>query len=695
MRPVTLLGTVVGTLLVALLVPVQPAHAVTTYKWTGAQSTLWGNPKNWEPEGKPQNGDIVQLGPGPRSTITEVPDITLGSLQVTGSTDGLVSMSGEGDVITGNLQWNGGDINVDLMVSAPPLDPMPSFIAMGNTPMRFGYGGGQTLTINSTVSLMTGLAAGDDPWLTFMFDSNLRIASTGTLLVDPAAKVAANRCCSGTTSTVIVDGTLEIYSLTGATGYTSHFDGLGIDLAGDIVVPKDNTLKITGGPIRVGGHAINGTVGDGSLRGGGVVDIEETDGDSYDPEHPLLPDGTMKFIEDGEKLTLADDTLLRLGPYSEVAGIGSIEGKGSVKLAGTTVRGRLTIAKEVPATTEAGTQSTVQVWDKDLPGQTGLLTPAGGLKVEPGSTLRVQSGGGRLVVPKEATLEVPAGATIDTGSCCSNPGQVTLQEDATMKVGTVGGDPAVLRWLELGGRGTVEHTGASEWDLAGTTFTSGAVITGDGTITGDVPAGPADIRPDGILTVDGDLTQNLAGVYRPTFAIFRSETHAASRLVVTGNAAIAGRLKPMGDSTYPPGRRIVMLEAGSISGRYQCAVAQGMLLDPADTNVGLRSIEGRTSDCLRPAPDGLLTAAFVGPRRVDLGVPDAAQAILVEVTVSGALRGATLRLSAGRGTVIVQVPKRRTITRWLEVPVAAHTRLTVDLSKRARIRIEQVGYTLP
>src|SRR3954451_23390732 len=141
MRPVTLLGTVVGTLLAALLVPFAPAHAVTIYKWTGAESTLWGNPKNWEPNGKPKDGDGVQLGPGARPTITEVPDIQLSTLQVTGSTDALVSMSGDGEVITGNLQWNGGDINTGLMVSAPPLDPTPSFIAMGNTPMRFGGGG--------------------------------------------------------------------------------------------------------------------------------------------------------------------------------------------------------------------------------------------------------------------------------------------------------------------------------------------------------------------------------------------------------------------------------------------------------------------------------------------------------------------------------------------------------------------------
>lgn len=685
MRPVTLLGTVVGTLLAALLVPVSPAHAVTTYTWQGTESSVWGNKKNWQPEGVPQNGDSVQLAYGPRPTITDVPDIQLAMLSVTGSPDGLVSMSGPGEVITGSLQWNGGDINTGLVVSAPPLDPMPSFIMMGQTPMRFGGAEDhKTLTINSTLSLMTGPAATDDPWLTFMFDANMRIASTGTLLVDPAAQVLGSRCCSGATSTVIVDGTLEVFSAIGATGYTARFDELGFDLAGDVSVPTGNTLEITGGPIRVGGHAINNTVGDASFKGGGVVDINETDGDAFDPEHPLLPDGSMKFIEDGEKLTLADDTALRLGPYSEVSGVGSIEGKGSVTLAGTTVLGKLTIGDGVEATTETGRMTTVQ--------RTGVLTPAGDLTVTPGSTVRVIGGGGRVVVPKDATLAVPAGATIDAGGCCFDSGRVNLQKGSTMKVGAGEGDPAILRWIALGGQGTVEHSGASEWDLAETTFVSGARITGDGTITGDVPAGPAEIRPTGVLTVDGNLTTNQAGLYRPLLATLRSEPKAAGRLVVSGNAALSGRLQPIGDTTYPEGRRVVVLEAGTITGGYQCAIAGGMILDPATTNVGLRSIEAHVSDCLRPAAKPVLSAAFSGSRRVDLGLPDSAVSVLVDVTVSGATRGTTLKLSAGRGTVTVQVPKRRTVTRQLEVPVAAQTRLTVQLTKRARVKIDQVGY---
>lgn len=700
MRPAPLLGAVVAALVLALVAPVAPAHATTTYKWKGTESSVWTNKKNWEPEGVPQNGDSVELGPGPRPTITDVPDVQLAMLTVTGSPDGLVSMSGEGQVITGSLQWNGGDINVDLMVSAPPLDPMPSFIMMGQTPMRFGYGGHQTLTINSTVSLMAGLAAGDDPWLTFMFDSGMRIASTGTLLVDPAARVLGSRCCTNDTSTIIVDGKLEVFSAIGATGYTARFDELGIDLAGELAVPEDNTLEITGGPIRVGGHAVNGTVGDASVSGGGIVDVVETDGDSFDPEHPLLPDGSWKFLEDGEKVTIRDKTTLRFGPYSELSGVGTIEGTGSVRLAGATVRGRLTLSKDVAATTEPGTLTSVAVWDRDLPGQTGVLVPAGGLRVEPGSTLRVQGGGGRLVVPDKATLDLRAGATLDSGGCCTDTGRVTVQKGGTMKVGQVASGrreegPAALRYVEIGGQGTIDHTGTSTWDVPSTAFTSGARITGDGTITGDLPAGPAEIRPRGILTVDGDVTGNIAGVYRPTFAVDRTETVAASRLVATGNVALSGRLQPIGDTSFNPGHRVVVLEAGSLSGGYQCAVASGMLMDRTATTVGLHVIDARVSDCLRPAPRAVLRAAFDGRRTIDTGVLDAAGSVLYDVSVSPGTRAATLRLSAGRGIVTMQAPPRWTTHRLLEVPVSSGGRMLVQLSTRARVTLDQVGYTLP
>ena len=693
MRLPTLLAAALTTALALVLAPVPAAHAATTYTWTGMEGTDWGNKKNWNPEGVPQDGDAVELGPGPRPTITGVDrDVTLSSLKVTGSDAGLVSISGEGTLTVGNLQWSGGDINVSVTVSAPPLDPQPSFIARGEVPMRFGGSADQVLTVLSTLSLLTGPVGGDDAWLELTNDADLRVASTGTLLLDPGADILGSRCCTAGTSTITVDGTLEVTSVTGATGYVADLREVGIDLAGDVRVPTGNTLRLTGGPIRVGGDTASGTVGDASIGGGGVVDVQETDGPSYDPEHPRLPDSTLKFLDDGEELTLRDDTVLRLGPFTEVSGDGRVAGSGSVRLAGASVVGRLTLADGVPARTEPGTRTTL-VPDRARPNLTGVLVPAGDLRLEPGSTLRVLGGGGRLAVPDDATLEVPAGSVLDSGGCCVDTGRVTLAKQATMEVGAGEGDPALLRWLELGGAGTVDHEGASTWELAGTTFTSGARITGEGTITGDLPAGPADLRPTGVLRVDGDLTTNTAGTYRPELDIRRDVLVAPGRVVVTGTAALAGRLVPVGDTTYPVGRRVVVLEAGAITGSYRCAVAGGTLLDQRATDVGIVGIAARVSDCLRPEPARLSTEPVRGGVRADLALPDAASAVVVEVTTSRVSRPTVLRLDAGRGTVRVDVP-RGSWTRLLEVPVAAGADLVARLGARGRVRLEQVGYTL-
>lgn len=690
--------TLALTLAVGLvLAPVPAAHAANTYTWTGKESNDWGNRKNWQPEGVPQNGDSVELGPGPRPTITGVKDVTLASLKVTGSDAGLVSMSGDATVTVGNLQWQGGDINVGLTISAPPFDPQPSFIARQEVPMRFGGAPDQTLTVLSSLSLLTGPIGGDDPWLTLTNDADIRVASTGTLLLDPGAEILGSRCCTAGTSTLTVDGTLEVYSITGATGFVADLREVGVDLAGDVKVPAGNTLRITGGPVRVGGDTASGTVGDASIGGGGTVDVAETEGPAYDPADPRRQDGSMKFLDDGEELMLRDDTVLRLGPASEVSGVGRVVGNGSVRLAGTTVEGRLTTADGVPASTEAGTRTTLDP-DGTRPNVTGVLVPEGGLRLDPGSTLRVLGGGGRLAVPDDAILEVPAGSVLDSGGCCVDTGRVTLAPDATMEVGedTGAGDvePAVLRWVELGGNGTITHTGESTWDVPPTAFTSGARITGDGTITGDLPAGPSEIRPTGVLTVDGDLTTNTAGSYRPELDIRRDVLLAPRRLVVTGTAALSGRLRPIGDTTYPAGRRVVVLEAGAVTGGFRCAVAGGTIMDQRATDVGLVGIRARVSDCLAPAPAVLSTEKIRGGVRADLQAPAGVTGVLVEVALSRVRRATTMRVDAGRGTVRVQVP-RGSSTRLLEVPVAAGEDLTVRLGSSGRIRLEQVGWVSP
>lgn len=693
-RPRTLsaaLAAAVALSGLAVVAASAPASAATIYTWTGDVSPQWGNPLNWSPQAVPQNGDGVSLAPRPPgdySSIENVPDVTLSQLTVSGD----VAFSGDSHVIVGNLQWTGGAVNVDLTVSAPPLDPVPSMISPQQTPLTFGAGGDQELTFLSDVHMPLGLAAGGGPWLTLMFDSNLRIGSTATFHLDTGADILGSRCCIGATSTVIVDGRLK---LAGSTGFTAHFRQLGLDLAGEVEVPSGNALEVVGGPVRVGGDVASGTVGDASITGGGTLDLVETDGDAFVAANPRLPDTTMKFLDDGETLTLGGGSVLTLGQFAIVSGVGRITGSGSLRLGGAAIRGDLTVDSGVPVSTVPGTTSRVTYWDRNVPGQHGVLTPKGGLTVTggaPGSTLRVE-GHSRLNVPDGSTLHVPAGGKISSGGCCTTLGEIRLSPASQLRLGDGAGDPALIKWVDLGGSGEVLHVGRSEWDVPYTSFVSGARINGTGQVTGDLYAGAATVTPTGVLKVDGDYVANIAGVYRPTLPASKKGKVAPSRLVVTGTARVSGQVQPRGSTKFDEGHRVVVLEAGAVDKEFRCAVAPGLVLDHGRTSVGLRAIGVRTAKCTHPVSGKVLKATFQGKRTAKLGVPREAGQVLLEVTVSGASGATVLKASAGKGSekVAVAAGRKRTVT--LLLSVAAARKLTLTLGRQATVLVTRVGWT--
>jgi hypothetical protein len=676
------------------------ARAATAYTWTGAESSAWGAIANWSPPGIPQDGDSVTLGPvGPGATpaVTSVPDVTLASLTVAGSGQQAVSLSGDGDVLVGTLQWTGGDINVDLTVSAPPLDPVPSVIQPGDTPLRFGFGGEQTLTLLSDVEVPVGLGAGDQPWLTFMFDSGLRVGSTATLRLDPAAWLAANRCCGSPTSTVVVDGTLEVFSLVGATGLTARLEQLGLDLAGDLDVPAGNTLQVRGGPVRIGGTPTNGTVGDGSIRGGGTVDLVETDGDAFVEAQPSAPDTTMKFLDVGEVLTLTESSTLRLGGAAKVSGVGSIEGSGLVELAGVELRGELTLGEGLAVSAVPGTDSRLVVW-RDLPGQRGRLVLDGArMGVEPGSTLTVNSGT-EVVVADGGGLSLQRDAVLRSSSCCSDPGRVTVREGGLLSVGgsdAPTGGPSVLRWVELGGAGTVVHGGLSQWDLAGTAFTTGSRLIGSGTIDGDLAAGALAVVPSRVLRVTGDFTPNAGGSYVPTALDppGPAAVQVTGRLEVGGTARLAGRLGYRGNPRLPTGEVLDVLDAGTLQGRFRCAETPGLLPQYTSRRLSLRVIDLKAPGCLVPSSGTVLQATYAGRRRAALGVPSQATRVLLDVTLGPARGRHSVRLSGGRGAdATVRAAAGRSQREYVVLGLSAARRLTAVVDRRARVSVVRVGW---
>lgn len=674
-RPPPAAGLLLVLPLLAVVSAGPPAAAAgpTIYKWMGTQSTVWGNNKNWDPEGVPQAGDGVTLAAGPRSTITDVPDIVLSSLTVSGDPDEAVSMNGPGTVtVAGPFAWSGGDIGVDLELAQLGV----GVISPSSDPMHFGSETGQTFRIDGALAFADDPLGGTHPLLDLMFDANLVVSNTGRVAMGDRTWIRANRCCAGPTSTIVVDGGIEV-----DTG-TTKLENVGLDLRGTVDVPDEGTLELTGGPVRVDDGA--------TLLGGGAVVVPKTSGDAFDPVNPELPDTTFKLLDD---LTLADGTTLELGPLAVLSGVGSIKGDGALRLAGPRIHAQVVVADGVPTSTVTGTTTRLAKWNAGVAGQHGFVVPQGGLDVAAGSTLSVH-GGTRLVVPDDATMRLPGGATLTADGCCTEPGRVTVQSGGTLAIGSPTGDaPAVLDWVELGGNGAITHTGKSEWDLAGTTFTTGATFTGSGRITGDLPAGALKVTPAGVFVVDGDYTANAGGTLVAGIPTALNAT-ATSRLFVTGTAHVAGRLETVGTTRFPASRALLALSAGQITGTFSCTKTPGFLPRQSATTLHLVSIYVRDFGCLVSAPRRVLAATWTGLRTPRVTVPAAAERVMLKVTMSRATQGAArLMLSGGRSPrASLAVAPGETETFYVPIGLDATRKLTARIDSRARVVITQVGW---
>jgi len=90
-----------------------PAFAFTTRYWTGAHSDLWSDPKNWNPEGTPQNGEGLHFddshNPDHTSMVNDLVglDVALHFASTDFSLEGNeITISGEFDVFDCSLTIN-------------------------------------------------------------------------------------------------------------------------------------------------------------------------------------------------------------------------------------------------------------------------------------------------------------------------------------------------------------------------------------------------------------------------------------------------------------------------------------------------------------------------------------------------------------------------------------------------------------
>ena len=640
---------------IALLGLAGPAHAAISYNWTGATNFSWGTASNWSPAGVPTTGDSVTLNPATsptRLSITGIPAVSLQNLTVATTPGNNVSLSGTGPLsVTGAFSWSGGDINLPLTLAGTGT------VATGPAnPAHFGNSGDHLLTVSGTLTFLGPGAASANALssVELLFDSNMTIAPGGRIDLANGARILANRCCTSPTSTLVNQGTLR------ALGGTSHLDHLGLDQSGTIDIAPGATLDAVGGPMRVYG---------GAVTGGGTLSVPTTSGDAFDPLLPANPDNTLKLLGN---LSLAGGSTLVLGASAEVSGTGAITGAGAVQLAGARVRGSITFG--VPVATVAGTTSRLVLWNTNVAGQHGDVVLAAGGQVAPGSTLAV-NGGTRLTVPAGQVLTLPPGSTLSSDGCCTNPGQVVVN-------GTLALHAATLQWVTLSGSGRVDQSGASTWDLAGTAFSAGAVVSGSGVITGDLPSGAATLSPVGLLKVTGDYLPGASGTL----------TVDAGTLRVDGNADLAGTLR-RAPGAVARNQSLDVLTAGSVQGTFDCSRTPGAVPVYTKTKASLLGVRGAPSDCLVNAEAKALKATFSGTKAGKLKPTKGATRVLLKVTVKGAAAATKLKLKAG-GSATVKVAKGKTVTAYVVLKLgkgAKAKKLTASIARRASVQVTQVG----
>jgi hypothetical protein len=555
------LRAVVLVLVVPALAPISlagPAHAATSYTWTGAISSDWGTAGNWSPGSVPSTGDSVTIDGASASnrSVRGVPAVALQDLTVTTGPSTNVSLTGDGPVsVAGAFSWSGGTIDLPLVLGGTgTVATMPANAA------RFGGSGG-LLTVSGSLTF-TGpgaASANAQSSVELMFDSSITVTPTGRIDLGDGSRILSNRCCTGQTATLTNQGTLHTL------GGTSHLDHLGLDQSGTIDLAAGSALDAVGGPMRVFG---------GSVTGGGTLSVAATGGDAFDPLQPADPDSTLKLLGN---LSLTGGSILSLGSSAELSGSGAIAGTGAVLLAGARVRAAVSFG--VPVATVAGTTSRLAVWDKNVPGQHGDVVLAAGGQVAAGSTLAV-NGGTRLTVPGGQTLGLPPGATLSSDGCCLNPGELAVN-------GTLAVDGATLEWVTLSGSGRVTQAGTSDWDLAGTAFSPGAVVTGNGVVDGDLPSGAATLAPIGVLSVTGDYLPGPSG----TLAV------DAGTLRVEGSAELAGTLSSAAGQVAPS-KTLEVLTADTVDGTFGCSRTPGAVPVYASSKVSLLGVRGGPADCL-------------------------------------------------------------------------------------------------
>lgn len=433
----------VGLLAVASLVlRADPASASTTYTFKGGgDGHSWGQPKNWDPEGIPQDGDSVVVDAN--WTVLGVPTISLEQLSVSGSeTGGGPHLVGAQSTITTKvLNWSQGTISASIVVSDAAqmlvlgMDPrrIPPNLSNASTPQAAPP---VSLTNNGAVAQSGTLGLSSGP------SGGARVINEGTWLAGPGT-IASSHCCTDP-GTFVNNGEINV-------GGTLTFDHTRFQARPQSSVNGTGTVDLLGG--------VPDLTGPWSLGG---------------------PDTTLS-LTDVQAATIQGATTIGSGARivqrgsSKILGKGTFRGSGAFRWLGGVIYGDLTLSSAL--TSVIAGPDLHEVSDAFSTGGPGLLTVEGTARQEDQTEIRLN---GRIVnkgtwhVPKDASASVRAGGLVNPPKQFRNAGTIKVGEGAVLVLEALGySNPPEKGAIE--GGGTV-HLSNGIHELSG-----GGLISGSGT----------------------------------------------------------------------------------------------------------------------------------------------------------------------------------------------------------------------
>jgi hypothetical protein len=476
------------------------AAASTSHDWTGANSTAWGDAGNWSSNQVPAAGDSVTIKKAIRSTVDDIPSISLASFTVEPGT----TVRGDGPVTAGVVTLHGGSIELsvtaDILLTVQQSDT--------ELPIRFS---GATTTLTSNLET---LSFGGST-IELYFDADVVNAGTWTLspgILSQQTSIVVNRCCSGAPGQFDNQGTINQIG-----------DGSTLRVSNGVFVGRPNSKLMA--PVEIVG---------GEPRFGGVTKV-------------IGPTGAIRLSNGAvlkQLLTAAPTIELRNGGSFTQSGGAAINAPVTFTKSGTGNADYDWYSGDIRDAVTIGENVTLRVRNPDTrdfrpPAPTDALTNRGRIVFHSSAEIRL---GGHVVNTGTISVEQRRSPELSGLTCCTDPARVI--NSGLVAANTTGASLTVSQaalWSvgpDSRLRGTILLDGGVN------RLGNGATITGETTRVSQINGG----RLNGV----GDLTVDLGA---------RLSVRGNSTIIGSDDFTITGRGRTVWNSGYMVGRMTIDRQA--------------------------------------------------------------------------------------------------------------------------------------